>query len=68
VDVVIEITAQKQARRDERCDHRRAVLQNRSALNEVVSDGQEHGRDAVQSSVDGRKDAVVNQEIEEFRN
>ncbi len=66
--VIVQITSEKQARRDERGDHHRAMLQNLSALDEIVSDGQQHGGDAVQSRVKRGKDAVVDQEIEEFRN
>ena len=59
VGVVVEIAAEKQARHDEGRNHRRAVLQNLPAFNEIVPDGQQHGGDAVQSSVDWWKDAVV---------
>ena len=59
VGVVIEIKAEKQAGRDERRDHRRAVLQDLSALDELVPNGQQHGGEAVQSGVDWGKDAVV---------
>src|SRR5581483_9664685 len=57
--VVVEVADEKEAGRNERSDHRRAMFKDLSAFDEIVSNSKEHSRDAVQRSVDGRKDAVV---------
>ena len=60
--VVVEIADEKNAGGCESGDHRGAVLFRVAALNEVVSDGEQDGSDAIQSGIDRWEDAVVDLE------
>lgn len=60
--VVVEIADEKDARGCESGDHGGAMLFHVAALDEIVSDGEQDGSDAVQSGVRRWEDAVVDLE------
>lgn len=61
--VIVEITGEKDGRRDERRDHCRAVLDHSATFDEVVSDHQQNGGCAVERGVEWWEDVVVDPQV-----